>query len=187
MSSGGRGHKSGHKGQRRHFTNPDDLVAEQEKQAREKQWRKRQGEDSDDSDDGEAGSKSSESDSSSDDEASGKAKGVEGLIEVENPNRVVNKTKKISQLDSVLVDAQPELSRREREEIEKQRAKDSYQKLHAAGKTDDARADLARLALIKQQREQAAKKREEEIKAREALAKNKAENLNKALGKNKKT
>ena len=38
------------------------------------------------------------------------------------------------------------------------------QKLHAAGKTEEARADLARLAIIRKQREDAAKKREEEQK-----------------------
>ena len=36
------------------------------------------------------------------------------------------------------------------------------QKMHAAGKTEEARADLARLAIIRKQREDAAKKREEE-------------------------
>lgn len=34
-------------------------------------------------------------------------------------------------------------------------------KLHLEGKTDQAKADLARLAIIKKQREEAAKKREE--------------------------
>lgn len=34
-------------------------------------------------------------------------------------------------------------------------------KLHLEGKTDQARADLARLAIIKKQREEAARKREE--------------------------
>lgn len=34
-------------------------------------------------------------------------------------------------------------------------------KLHLEGKTDQARADLARLAIIKKQREEAAKKRDE--------------------------
>ena len=38
------------------------------------------------------------------------------------------------------------------------------QKLHAEGKTEEARADLARLAIIRKQREEAAKKREEEKK-----------------------
>lgn len=45
---------------------------------------------------------------------SAKAKGVEGLIEIENPNRVVHKMKKVSQLESLEENAKPELSRRER-------------------------------------------------------------------------
>lgn len=53
-----------------------------------------------------------------------------------------------------------------REEIEKQRATAHYRKMHAEGKTEEARADLARLALIRQQREEAAKKKEEERKGR---------------------
>lgn len=56
----------------------------------------------------------------------------------------------------------PELSRREREEIEKQKAHAHYQKMHAEGKTEQARADLARLAIIRQQREEAQKLRERE-------------------------
>lgn len=50
------------------------------------------------------------------------------------------------------------------EELEKQRAALHYQKLHAEGKTEEARSDLARLAIIKQQREEAARKREVEKK-----------------------
>lgn len=61
--------------------------------------------------------------------------------------------------------------RREREEIEKQRAAAAYQKLHAEGKTEQARADLARLAIIRQQREEAAKRREAEKKAKEETPK----------------
>lgn len=51
-----------------------------------------------------------------------------------------------------------------REEIEKQKAKERYMKMHLAGKTDQAKADLARLAIIRKQREDAAKKKEEERK-----------------------
>lgn len=51
-----------------------------------------------------------------------------------------------------------------REEIEKQRAAKAYAKLHEEGKTDEARRDLARLAIIRQQREEAAKKRDEVAK-----------------------
>lgn len=46
-----------------------------------------------------------------------------------------------------------ELSRREREALQAQQAKERYQKLHEAGKTDEAKADLARLRLIKEKRE----------------------------------
>ena len=51
-----------------------------------------------------------------------------------------------------------------REEVEKQRAAESYRRLHEAGKTEEAMRDLARLAIIRQQREEAAKKREAERK-----------------------
>jgi hypothetical protein len=51
-----------------------------------------------------------------------------------------------------------------REELDRQRAQANYQRLHAEGKTEEARADLARLAIIKQQRAEAAKRREEEKK-----------------------
>jgi len=100
---------------------------------------------------------------------------VASLIEIENPNRVTKKaTQKLSaiKLDDGPSEAKgagahpkPELSRREREQIEKQKARQRYEKLHAAGKTTEAKADLARLALIRQQREEAAAKREAEKKA----------------------
>jgi hypothetical protein len=53
------------------------------------------------------------------------------------------------------VNAKPiaELSRREREAVQAQQAKERYQKLHEAGKTDEAKADLARLKLIREKRE----------------------------------
>lgn len=185
MPRGGmRGHKSGHKGQKRHFTNPDELEAQKSREERERQWRQQKGELESDSEE-ESGSEDSESNSDEEEEEqTAKAKGVEGLIEVENPNRVVQKAKKVSQLDN-LEATKPELSRREREELEKQAAKANYQRLHAQGKTDDAKADLARLALIRKQREDAAKKRDEERKSREAAAKAKSDSLNKALGKKK--
>ncbi|XP_074511496.1 pdgfa associated protein 1b isoform X2 [Sebastes fasciatus] len=93
--------------------------------------------------------------------------GVEGLIEIENPNRAAQKSKKVTQIE---LDEPKQLSRREREEIEKQKAKERYMKMHLAGKTDQAKADLARLAIIKKQREDAAKKKEAEKKAKDAAA-----------------
>lgn len=59
------------------------------------------------------------------------------------------------------------LSRREREAIAAQAAKERYQKLHAEGKTDEAKADLARLKLIREQREAAAARKQAEKEERE--------------------
>lgn len=56
--------------------------------------------------------------------------------------------------------AAPELSRREREALEAQQAKERYMKLHEAGKTDEAKADLARLAVIKKKREEEAARKQ---------------------------
>ena len=87
---------------------------------------------------------------------------MEGLIEVENPNRAQKKMKKVNELD---VNTKIELSRREREEIERQRQQALYRKKHEAGQTEEARRDLARLAIIRKEREEAAKKRQmEELK-----------------------
>ena len=51
-----------------------------------------------------------------------------------------------------------------REEIARQRNIMRQRKLQEEGKTDQARSDLARLALIRKQREEAARKREEQKK-----------------------
>ncbi|XP_043535438.1 pdgfa associated protein 1a [Chiloscyllium plagiosum] len=147
-----RGGKRGHKGRAKQFTNPDEIDAQMKA---EKEKAKDQPENESDSD-------------SSEDDLEPKKKGVEGLIEIENPNRVVQKNKKITALD--LNPPNRELSRREREEIEKQQARERYMKLHLEGKTEQARADLARLAIIRKQREDAAKKRESEKKGKEAKA-----------------
>ncbi|VAH64003.1 unnamed protein product [Triticum turgidum subsp. durum] len=53
------------------------------------------------------------------------------------------------------------------EEIEKQKSHERYMKLQEQGKTEQAKKDLERLALIRQQRADAAKKREEEKAAKE--------------------
>lgn len=145
-------------------------------------------------------SESSGSESDSDD-GDRKAKGVSGLIEIENPNRVHRKAaEKITKVNisepasasgggggggsssgggggggSGSGSSKPELSRREREELDKQRRNANYQKLHAEGKTDQARADLARLAIIKQHRAEAAARRDAEkkgLQARNIIKKN---------------
>ena len=53
-----------------------------------------------------------------------------------------------------------ELSRREREAVQAQQAKERYQKLHEAGKTDEAKSDLARLKKIREDRENAAARKQ---------------------------
>ena len=57
--------------------------------------------------------------------------------------------------------------------------------MHAEGKTDEARADLARLAIIRKQREEAAKKREAEKLAKDMTSKAKIDETSKALGRKK--
>ncbi|KAB5555508.1 hypothetical protein PHYPO_G00035010 [Pangasianodon hypophthalmus] len=148
-----RGGKKGHKGRGKQFNNPEEI----ERQMRAQREREESG-------DAERESESEE-ESSSEDEQNQKRNGVQGLIEIENPNRISQKSKKATEVD---VNTPRELSRREREEIEKQKAKERYMKLHLEGKTDQARADLARLAIIKKQREEAARKREELRKEKEA-------------------
>ncbi|XP_029977367.1 pdgfa associated protein 1a [Sphaeramia orbicularis] len=151
-----RGGKKGHKGRGKQFSNPDEIDRQMRAQ---KEMEENPGAEK------ESSSESDEESSSDDDCESKKRSGVEGLIEIENPNRVSQKNKKVADVD---VSAPRELSRREREEIEKQKSKERYMKLHLEGKTEQARADLARLAIIKKQREEAAKKREELRKEKEA-------------------
>ncbi|XP_007108804.1 28 kDa heat- and acid-stable phosphoprotein isoform X1 [Physeter macrocephalus] len=163
MPKGGR--KGGHKGRARQYTSPEEIDAQLQAEKQKAREEEEQGEEGGD---GAAGDpkkekKSLDSDESEDeeDDYQQKRKGVEGLIDIENPNRVAQTTKKVTQLD---LDGPKELSRREREEIEKQKAKERYMKMHLAGKTEQAKADLARLAIIRKQREEAARKKEEERK-----------------------
>ncbi|KAK1344997.1 hypothetical protein QTO34_013701 [Cnephaeus nilssonii] len=162
------GRKGGHKGRARQYTSPEEIDAQLQAEKQKAREEEEQGEEDGD---GAAGDpkkekKSLDSDESEDedDDYQQKRKGVEGLIDIENPNRVAQTTKKVTQLD---LDGPKELSRREREEIEKQKAKERYMKMHLAGKTEQAKADLARLAIIRKQREEAAKKKEEERKAKD--------------------
>lgn len=151
-----RGGKKGHKGRGKQFSNPEEIDRQMKAQ---RELEANAGVEKESSED-------SEEESSSDEESDSKRRsGVEGLIEIENPNRVSQKSKKVAEID---VAAPRELSRREREEIEKQKSKERYMKLHLEGKTDQAKADLARLAIIKKQREDAAKKRDELRKEKEA-------------------
>lgn len=162
MPKGGK--KGGHKGRMRTYTSPEEIdaqmKAEKERKTHEEEEEGAAVNDNQTDDKLAAGSGSEDSD-----DGSHKRKGVEGLIEIENPNRLAQKAKKVTEIE---LEEPKQLSRREREEIEKQKAKERYMKLHLAGKTDQAKADLARLAIIRKQREDAAKKKEEEKKVKEA-------------------
>ncbi|KAM6424265.1 28 kDa heat- and acid-stable phosphoprotein [Python bivittatus] len=170
MPKGGK--KGGHKGRARQYTSPEEIDAQLQA---EKQKAKEEEEEQEEGGSGASGEpkkkeKSLDSDESEEEEGEDyqpKHKGVEGMIDIENPNRVVQTAKKVTQID---MESPRELSRREREEIEKQKAKERYMKMHLAGKTEQAKADLARLAIIRKQREEAAKKKEEERRAKDEAA-----------------
>ncbi|KAM8934545.1 28 kDa heat- and acid-stable phosphoprotein isoform 1-T1 [Pelodytes ibericus] len=162
MPKGGR--KGGHKGRVRQYTSPEEIDAQikaEHEKAQEAELE--EGGAAVDPTKEKKDHSSDESDED-DDDYQQKRKGVEGLIDIENPNRAAQTTKKVTQVD---LEGPKELSRREREEIEKQKAKERYMKMHLAGKTDQAKADLARLAIIRKQREEAAKKKEEEKKVKD--------------------
>lgn len=162
------GKKGGHKGRVRTYTSPEEIDAQmKEEKERKKQQQEAEAAGASQTDIAEEKLPASGSEDSDDENSLRRRAGVEGLIEIENPNRVVQKSKKVTQIE---VDEPRQLSRREREEIEKQKAKERYMKMHLAGKTDQAKADLARLAIIRKQREEAAKKKEEEKKAKDAAA-----------------
>merc|ERR1712042_12523 len=188
---GGRGNKRSSKGGRRHFTNPDELKAQADKEEKRKAWRRQQGLESESSEEEEEeeaptetktkakkehgapgelppSSSEDESEEESSEEEDDKPKGVSHLIAIENPNRVKQTTKKVTAVEGEVDKTQ--LSRREREEIEKQEARARYMKKHLAGETQEAQADLARLAIIRQRREEAAAKKAAAAEAAAAAA-----------------
>ena len=96
-----------------------------------------------------------------------------------NPNHTANsraqlhgestKTKVSSKTDT------SQLSRREREAIEAQQERERYMRLHAEGKTEEARSDLARLAIVREQREADRARKEAEKEERAEREKERAE------------
>ncbi|KAM7092006.1 28 kDa heat- and acid-stable phosphoprotein isoform 1-T1 [Ciconia maguari] len=112
MPKGGR--KGGHKGRARQYTSPEEIDAQlqaEKQKAREEEEQEEGGEGA--TGDPKKEKKSLDSDESDEDDEDyqQKRKGVEGLIDIENPNRVIQTTKKVTQLD---LDGPKELSRRER-------------------------------------------------------------------------
>lgn len=165
-----RGKFVNHKGRSRHFTSPEEL--EEERKKNKNRPPKDDGSDSENEESNDSNDSQEEDEDDSEDEAH-KAKGVQGLIEIENPNRQQKKVaEKVTKVNVNAPGASTAgLSRREREQLEQQNAAAHYQKLHAEGKTEQARADLARLAIIKQHRAEAAARREAEKKEKEERSK----------------
>merc|ERR1712183_857154 len=157
---GPRGRKPNYKGRSRQFNSGEDI----ERQMKDDSWRRKKEEPEDDEE--------KEEGEGSEDESDEEGEGQKGVIEVENPNHMKNKLKKADDITAEgAAGAAPELSRREREAIEKEQARQRYEKLHAEGKTDEARADLARLAIIRKQREEAALKKQQEKDEKDAKEK----------------
>ncbi|KAG2591676.1 28 kDa heat- and acid-stable phosphoprotein-like [Panicum virgatum] len=154
----GRGKFKGKPTGRRNFSTPEEIAAGTS--GRPRTFKKKEEEEEEEEEREE--SEEEESEDESDDKP--KNKGTEGIIQIENPNLVKAKNIKAKEVD---LGKTTELSRREREELEKQKDHERYMKLQEQGKTEQARKDLERLALIRQQRADAAKKREEEKAAKE--------------------
>jgi hypothetical protein len=154
----GRGKFKGKPTGRRQFSTPEEMLAGTS--ARPRTFKQAEAKEEEEEEE----ERSEEESGEESEEESEKRKGTQGVIEIENPNLVKPKNLKARDVD---VEKTTELSRREREEIEKQKSHERYMRLQEQGKTEQARKDLDRLALIRQQRAEAAKKREEEKAAKE--------------------
>ncbi len=145
----GRGRGRGRGRGKRMVTSAEDLALRNEQQAAYQQKRAaRRGEDGEDASesddelpefDAEAAEAMRAARDTSE-KAPKKKSTTEGLIKTANPNAPQKQHLKMSQLDGSA--PKPELTRREREELDRQRRAAAYAKKHAAGQTDEAKADL---------------------------------------------
>ncbi|DBA03970.1 TPA: hypothetical protein N0F65_010623 [Lagenidium giganteum] len=90
-----------------------------------------------------------------------KKSGIAAIVQIENPN-LMPKQNKVIKAKDMKTNVEQQLSRREREAIEKERAAAAYMKKHLAGETVEAKKDLARLEEVRRRREEAEKRRQEE-------------------------
>ncbi|XP_030968515.1 uncharacterized protein LOC126726068 [Quercus robur] len=147
---------------KRQFSTPEDILAGTS--TRPRTFRQHEAEHQEEESREESDEGSEEESGEESEESLEKRKGTQGIIEIENPNLVKPKSLKARDVD---LGKTTELSRREREELEKQKAHERYMRLQEQGKTEQARKDLERLSLIREQRAEAARKREEEKAAKE--------------------
>ena len=90
---------------------------------------------------------------------------LEGLIDVDNPNKA---PVKMTKLKDMAGEAAP-MTRKEREEKEKEDKAAAYRKRHEAGLTEEYKRDMAKLAEVKARREAAnARKKEDGEEAKQA-------------------
>lgn len=97
-----------------------------------------------------------------------KPKGVEGLIEVDNPNKAPVRMTKLKDIGGSGDAPAAQMTRREREEKEKEAKAAAYRKRHEAGLTEEYRRDMAKLAEVKARREAAKARMAEEKEAEDA-------------------
>lgn len=93
-----------------------------------------------------------------------------------NPNHTA---KSRSQANGAVAAEKPadssQLTRREREAVQAQQERERYMKLHAEGKTEEARSDLARLAIVRERREAEKARKQAELEERQEREKEKVE------------
>jgi len=103
-----------------------------------------------------------------DDPRERKAKGLEGLIEVENPNKsggMNPRMMKLKDLDGA--EAAP-MTRKQREEAEKAQKAAAYRKRHELGLTEEYKSDMKKLLEVRKRREVAEAHKKTEVDAEEA-------------------
>eukprot|EP00800_Vazella_pourtalesii_P012255 TRINITY_DN2904_c0_g1_i1.p1 TRINITY_DN2904_c0_g1~~TRINITY_DN2904_c0_g1_i1.p1 ORF type:complete len:190 (-),score=65.59 TRINITY_DN2904_c0_g1_i1:73-642(-) len=173
-----------HKGGARVFSSEEQLREEQTQRLREEEWMEHRGNpsrelDSVKEDDNVTGATDGASfmpgldddETSSDEEE--KYKGVAHLIEIENPNRMKGKLEvRVEEMGDV------KLTRRQREQMQAEKDRARQLKQMQDGTSAQAKRDIARLDQIKREREDAAKRRDMERKARELKAQQKLASLN---------
>jgi len=103
-----------------------------------------------------------------------KAKGVEGLIEVDNPNLARARGIKIGDLGT---EAAAPMTRKQREEAERAAKAAAYRKRHEMGLTEEYKRDMSKLEEVKKRREVAKAKEdaEKEVAAQMEAERKKAE------------
>jgi len=97
-----------------------------------------------------------------------KPKGIEGIIETQNPNKI--RGSGMMKLKDLGGGVPPEqMTRKQREEAEKAAKAAAYRKRHEMGLTEEYKRDMAKLAEVKKRREEAAAKKQAEDEMETAM------------------